>query len=214
MSTVIDHEGMWLINKPVGISSFGLVAQVRRSSGVRKVGHAGTLDPLAEGLMIVLVGKTYTKQAESYSKLDKSYDVQMCLGKISSTGDEEGEKSVTGSTQPTLANITKVLASFVGEQQQMPPVYSAIKINGRPAYKLARAGKTIEMTARTVQISQIKLVDYTYPIVRFRVDVSSGTYIRSLVSDIGQKLGTGAYMSGLVRTRIGQYSLSDAIRLE
>lgn len=214
MDTKIDHEGMWLLNKPVGISSFGLVAQVRRSSGVRKVGHAGTLDPLAEGLMIVLVGKTYTKQAERYSKLDKSYDVQMCLGKISSTGDEEGEKSVISSTQPTQANIAKALASFVGEQQQTPPVYSAIKINGQPAYKLARAGKTIEMVARTVQISQIKLVDYTYPIVRFSVDVSSGTYIRSLVSDIGQKLGTGAYMSGLVRTRIGQYSLSDAIRLE
>ncbi len=214
MDTTIDHEGMWLVNKPVGISSFGLVAQVRRSSGVRKVGHAGTLDPLAEGLMIVLVGKNYTKQAERYSKLDKSYDVQMYLGKASSTGDEEGEKSVISSTQPTQANITKALASFVGEQQQIPPVYSAIKINGRPAYKLARAGKAIEMAARTVQIGQIILVDYTYPIVRFSVDVSSGTYIRSLVSDIGQKLGTGAYMSGLVRTRIGQYGLSDAIRLE
>lgn len=214
MSTVIDHDGMWLINKPVGISSFGLVAQVRRLSGVRKVGHAGTLDPLAEGLMIVLVGKAYTKQAERYSKLDKSYDVQMRLGQTSTTGDEEGAKTTVSTSQPSYDEIVEVLASFEGEQTQTPPIYSAIKLNGQPAYKLARAGKAVEMPTRTVQISRITLVSYDYPIVCFEVAVSSGTYIRSLVEDIGKKLGTGAYMSGLVRTRIGQYSLSDTIRLE
>jgi len=214
MKQTITGEGMWLVDKPVGISSFGLVARVRRLTGIRKVGHAGTLDPLASGLMIILVGKTYTKQADTYLKHDKTYDVEMTLGKISTTGDREGELTSISDKQPTKAEIADTLTRFVGTITQTPPVYSAIKINGRPAYKLARAGREVEIPSRQVTIHSIDLSYYKYPVVRFSADVSSGTYIRSLVSDIGEKLGSGAYMSGLVRTRIDRYVLSDAIELE
>ena len=214
MQKQITGEGMWLLDKPVGISSFGLVAQVRRLTGIRKVGHAGTLDPLASGLMIVLVGKDFTRQAQQYVKLDKTYEVEMTLGQTSTTGDGEGEKTAIDSREPTEQELADALAVFVGEIEQTPPAYSAIKIGGQPAYKLARKGQAVEIAPRKVTISDITLTDYQYPIVKFRCDVSSGTYVRSLVEDIGTKLGTGAYMSNLRRTRIGQYHIDDALVLE
>ncbi|MCC7289555.1 tRNA pseudouridine(55) synthase TruB [bacterium] len=214
MRKQITGEGMWLLDKPVGISSFGLVAQVRRLTGIRKVGHAGTLDPLASGLMIVLVGKDFTRQAQQYVKLDKTYEVEMTLGQTSTTGDGEGEKTAIDSREPTEQELADALAAFVGEIEQTPPAYSAIKIGGQPAYKLARKGQAVEIAPRKVTISDITLTDYQYPIVKFRCDVSSGTYVRSLVEDIGTKLGTGAYMSNLRRTRIGQYRIDDALVLE
>ena len=214
MQKQITGEGMWLLDKPVGISSFGLVAQVRRLTGIRKVGHAGTLDPLASGLMIVLVGKDFTRQAQQYVKLDKTYEVEMTLGQTSTTGDGEGEKTAIDSREPTEQELADALAVFVGEIEQTPPAYSAIKIGGQPAYKLARKGQAVEIAPRKVTISDITLTDYKYPIVKFRCDVSSGTYVRSLVEDIGTKLGTGAYMSNLRRTRIGQYRIDDALVLE
>ena len=214
MRKQITGEGMWLLDKPVGISSFGLVAQVRRLTGIRKVGHAGTLDPLASGLMIVLVGKDFTRQAQQYVKLDKTYEVEMTLGQTRTTGDGEGEKTAIDSREPTEQELADALAAFVGEIEQTPPAYSAIKIGGQPAYKLARKGQAVEIAPRKVTISDITLTDYQYPIVKFRCDVSSGTYVRSLVEDIGTKLGTGAYMSNLRRTRIGQYRIDDALVLE
>lgn len=214
MSLIGKKEGLWLLDKPVGISSFGLVARVRRLSGVRKVGHAGTLDPLASGLMIVLVGKEWTKQADKFIKKDKTYQVEMRLGEVSSTGDAEGVVSRYSELQPGEKKLREVIAGFVGEIEQTPPAYSAIKVDGVRAYKLARQGKKPILKSRKVQIYSIENVHYSYPVVSFTAEVSSGTYIRSLVEDVGKTLGTGAYMSALRRTAIGEYSVDQAGKLD
>lgn len=210
----ITKEGLYLINKPRGRSSFSVVAQVRRVSGIKKVGHAGTLDPEAEGLLIVLVGKEFTKLAEKYSKLDKTYEFEIKLGENSSTDDEEGDKTKVSEKVPTKAEISKVIADLTGEITQTPPVYSAIKVGGQRAYKLARKGEKVILPSRKVTIGNFKITSYDYPLVRLSADVSSGTYIRSLARTIGDELGTGAYCTQIVRTRIGQYMLSDALAVD
>jgi tRNA pseudouridine55 synthase len=210
----MNPDGLLLIDKPSGWSSFDVVAKVRgvlkRETGQKiKVGHTGTLDPLATGLMIVVVG-SYCKRASEFSKLDKTYEVTMKLGETSTTGDEEGEKTVVSSLEPSSEAIEATLNSFVGDITQTPPAHSAIKIGGQRAYKLARAGKEVKLEPRPVTINSIELTDYNYPFVKFTADVGSGTYIRSLVQDIGENLTTGAYMSGLRRTRAGEYKLREA----
>lgn len=203
-------EGMYLIDKPAGMSSFGVVARVRRLSGIRKVGHAGTLDPLATGLMIVLVGKSWTRQADKFLKLDKTYEVEISLGQTSVTGDAEGELKYCSNTIPSLAKVNQIIEQFIGTIEQTPPIYSAIKIAGQPAYKRARKGEKPELKARQVKIHSIEKIKYSYPLISFTASVSSGTYIRSLATDIGKSLGTGAYMSKLRRIRIGEYDISSA----
>lgn len=279
-------DGLLLIDKPSGWSSFDVVAKIRgalRHSTKQKpssifhlpssplpkvkVGHAGTLDPLATGLMLVLIGN-YTKRAEEFSKLDKTYDVTMKLGITSTTGDEEGEKTPYDMHQPacfaaepqipqassdsehfsssqhnrrtictpscvvrrenahnhevqavelcdchapTEIELQTVVEQFIGEVMQTPHKYSAIKINGQRAYKLARAGKEVKIEPRKVHIYEIKVNDYSYPEIRFSTQVSSGTYIRSLVEDIGILLETGAYMSRLRRTKVGNYTIEQSI---
>lgn len=210
----IFKEGLYLINKPRGRSSFSIVAQVRRLSGIKKVGHAGTLDPEAEGLLIVLVGKEFTKLAEKYSKLDKTYEFEIKIGENSTTDDEEGDKTKVSEKVPTKADISKVISGLTGEITQTPPVYSAIKVDGQRAYKLARKGEKVDLPSRKVKIENFKLISYDYPLVRLCADVSSGTYIRSLARTIGEELGTGAYCTQIVRTRIGQYMLSDALAVD
>lgn len=211
-------DGYLLIDKPAGISSFGVVAQVRRilgeASGRKvKVGHTGTLDPAATGLMILVTGK-YCKRAGEFSKLDKTYEVEMTLGATSSTGDTEGEITKKSTQRPDETEVSLALSKFVGNIYQTPPVYSSIKVGGQRAYKLARAGKEVILEPRQVNINSINGVKYEYPKLRFTTEVSSGTYIRSLVEDIGQVLGTGAYMSALKRTKIANHNLSDALELE
>ena len=206
----ISKEGLYLINKPRGRSSFSIVAQVRRVSGIKKVGHAGTLDPEAEGLLVVLVGKDFTKKAEQYSKLDKTYEFEIKLGENSTTDDEEGEKVKISDAKPSSAQLASVTAELTGEITQTPPVYSAIKIGGQRAYKLARKGENPDIPSRKVTIENFKILSYDYPLVRLSADVSSGTYIRSLARTIGEKLGTGAYCTQIVRTRIGEFELKDA----
>ncbi len=206
-------DGLLLIKKPAGITSFDCIRHLRRTLGVKKIGHAGTLDPMATGLMIMLVGAA-TKQAQQFSKLDKTYVAEITLGATSTTGDREGEIVPHSQLQPSQAEIEAALESFTGEITQTPSIYSAIKVNGQEAYKLARKGQTPDMPARKVTINSIKLINYEYPLVRIEADVSSGTYIRSLAQDIGEKLGTGAYLSDLVRTRVGDYSLEQAAELE
>jgi tRNA pseudouridine55 synthase len=213
-NTQITGEGMWLVHKPTGISSFGVVARVRRITGIRKVGHAGTLDPEAEGLMIILVGKDYTRKADSFLKLDKTYEVEATLGQTSTTGDREGELAQVSDKQPSEDEVREALRKFQGEIMQTPPVYSAIKVGGQRAYKLAREGKEVTIEPRKVTVASIELLNYSYPKLSFRADVSSGTYIRSLAEDIGATLGTGAYMSALTRTRVGDYNLDDAVHLD
>lgn len=205
-------NGLLLINKPKGITSFDVIRQLRRITGVKKIGHAGTLDPLATGLMLMLFG-TACKQAQQFSKLDKTYVAELTLGANSSTGDAEGELMAVSDRVPTLAEVEAALKRFVGGIEQTPSIYSAIKIDGKEAYKYARAGQAVEVPSRKVTINSIKLLDYNYPILKLEADVSSGTYIRSLAEDIGKVLETGAYLSGLERTRVGDFELSDALEL-
>ena len=209
-------NGILLIDKPKKWTSFDVVAKVRAivraETGQKKpkVGHAGTLDPLATGLLIVLVGKDATKRQAEFMKLDKEYQVELKLGQTSTTDDDEGEKTKVSDTRPSEQEVRESIDSFVGEIQQVPPIFSAIKVDGKRAYKQARAGKEVKMEPRTVTIYSVTDSEYDYPYVRFTAKVSSGTYIRSLARDIGQKLGTGAYMSNLRRTKIGERSLKDA----
>lgn len=212
------YNGMLLIDKPAGISSFGVVARVRRNlsqlAGKKvKVGHTGTLDPFASGLMIIVVGD-YCKRAAEFSKLDKTYLATMRLGQTSSTGDPEGEITDVSARQPRLADIAEALDPLRGTISQTPPIFSAIKINGQRAYKLARAGTAVEMPRRTVTVYTLDVTDYSYPFLQITCDVSSGTYIRSLVADIGTALTTGAYTTQLRRTRVGQWDIHDAVGLD
>lgn len=214
-------NGILLIDKPQTWTSFDCVNYVRRIlasyAGKKpkhtKVGHTGTLDPLATGLLVLLLG-TYTKRAPELTKLDKTYEVSMRLGQISSTGDEEGEKSAISDYCPNEAQVVQVLQTFTGEQQQIPPMYSAVKINGERAYKLARQGKAVSLEPRAVTVYSLELTAYHYPEVQFTARVSSGTYIRSLVEDMGRALQTDAYMSDLRRTSVGDFKLEDAIPVE
>lgn len=169
---------------------------------------------MASGLMILLVGKEWTRQADRFIKQDKVYQVEMKLGAISTTGDLEGEIRAVSEKRPTRQLVEQVLNRFVGQQSQIPPVYSAIKIDGVRAYKLARQGKQPELKPRSIEIYSINNIDYSYPIIKFEAHVSSGTYIRSLAHDVGQALKCGAYLSALRRTQIGQYSIEQATRLD
>jgi tRNA pseudouridine55 synthase len=212
-------DGLLLIDKPKGWTSFDVVAKVRgvvkRETGQKKpkVGHTGTLDPLATGLLVLCLG-TYTKRAQELSKLDKTYDVTMLLGSTSTTGDEEGEKTKLSDLVPPHEEAEDAIKQFVGEIEQTPPPYSAIKVNGQRAYKLARAGKEVVLEPRKVTIHAIENIEYTYPEIKFTATVSSGTYIRTLVEDIGNILGTGAYMTDLRRTKVGNFSIQQAVKPE
>jgi tRNA pseudouridine55 synthase len=216
-------DGILLVDKPTGWTSFDVVNKVRRmvqqsglSTSNKKrfpVGHTGTLDPLATGLLVLMLGK-YTKKVPEYTKMDKTYDVVMRLGQTSTTGDEEGEKTLTSNLVPTKEELHIAMARFEGDIMQTPPAFSAIKVNGQRAYKLARDGKAPEMQPRPAHIERIILTKYEYPDVHFTAHVGSGTYIRSLVEDIGKALGTGAYMAGLRRTRVGMFQLENAVQIE
>jgi len=211
-------DGIILIDKPASMSSFGVVARIRRvltqqANKKVKVGHTGTLDPFATGLMILVVGKE-CKNAGTYTKLDKVYEATFRLGQTSSTGDPEGELTTVSDRIPERTEIEKLMGQFTGSIMQRPPIFSALKINGQRAYKLARKGEEVEIPERPVTIHSLELVDYNYPEVTIRTHVSSGTYIRSLVSDMGEVLGTGAYCSQLRRTAISKWSIDDAKTLE
>lgn len=232
-------QGLLLVDKPSGWTSFDVVNYVRKIVAAHegkkpkncKVGHTGTLDPLATGLLVLLVGKEYTRRATELTKLDKTYEVTMRLGEVSSTGDAEGTitpyrhseldsesrenlnqvQDDVVPTVPTQAAVLEALAAFQGRIMQVPPAFSAMKVNGQRAYKLAREGKAPQLEARPVMIYKNELTAYEYPFVKFTSEVGSGTYIRSLVEDLGKALGTGAYMSDLRRTRVGQYSILESV---
>lgn len=211
-------DDILLIDKPATMTSFGVVARVRRvlseQEGKRvKVGHTGTLDPFATGLMIVVTGKR-TRDAERFSKLEKVYEAEIVLGQTSTTGDPEGELSAVSDRRPTQEEIEQATNSFIGEITQKPPIYSAIKINGRRAYDLARKGEIPEMPLRSVTVFSLDILEYTYPSLRIRTHVSSGTYIRTLAEDIGAVLTTGAYCRQLRRTQVGEWSLEQASTLQ
>ena len=207
-------DGILLIDKPAEMTSFGVVARIRRvltqqANKRVKVGHTGTLDPFATGLMILVVGKE-CKNAGHYTKLDKIYEATFRLGQTSSTGDPEGELTDVSDRIPERTEVEKLMGQFTGDIKQRPPIFSALKINGVRAYKLARSGQDVEIPERTITIHSLELVEYNYPDIKIRTHVSSGTYIRSLASDMGEVLGTGAYCTELRRTAISKWSIDDA----
>lgn len=219
-------DGILLVDKPADWTSFDVVARIRaqiraeyRARGEKptkrqlKVGHAGTLDPFATGLLVILLGDA-TKKAESFLKLDKVYEATFHLGQTSTTGDPEGDITDVSKAVPTYEDIKAALDRFTGEITQVPPAYSAIKVNGQRAYRLAREGKDVTIPERVVTISSIELLEYTYPYLSIRVHVSSGTYIRTLGEDIGAVLGVGAYCSQLRRITVGEYTIANAVQLQ
>ena len=214
-----SQKGIVLVDKPAGWTSFDVVAKIRgqiKASYVArgekptkrqlKVGHAGTLDPFATGLLLILLGNA-TKLSNDFLKLDKVYMATIKLGETSTTGDPEGDITAVGDQIPTLSSVGRALDKFTGTITQTPPAFSAIKINGQRAYKLAREGKAVEIPARQVKIHSLELISYEYPLLKIRTNVSSGTYIRTLAEDIGNELNVGAYCLELRRLSIGTHAL-------
>lgn len=205
---------MLLVDKPKGWTSFDVVNKIRSLFKVRKIGHAGTLDPMATGLLVICSGKK-TKELDRFMGLEKEYEGEMILGARTPSFDAETPVSERRSTDDiTEDRVRSVLSEFVGHQSQVPPMWSAVKVNGRRLYEYARKGKEVARSARDVYIDSITSVKIAMPTVAFTVVCSKGTYIRSLVEDVGQRLGCGAYLSALRRTRIGPYRVSDALTIE
>lgn len=204
-----------LIDKPKGITSHDVVDFVRRVTGERRVGHGGTLDPNATGLLIVGVGRESTKKLSSFNKaMTKAYRAEVVLGETRDTYDIEGVViSKNNKIIPSLAQVSKVIFGFEGRQLQTPPSYSAVKVGGKKAYAVARKGKALKLAPREVVIYKINLLSYKYPRLSFECEVSSGTYIRSLAHDIGERLLCGAYLADLRRLAIGKYNISAATSL-
>lgn len=204
-------EGIVPVLKPKGPTSHDIVAEVRRAVGARRVGHAGTLDPLASGVLVIGIGSA-TKRLNDEMLKEKEYEAVIKLGATSTTDDEEGDKTaVAVDAVPTEDAVRAVLKEFIGEISQVPPQFSAIKIKGKPAYQTARAGGAVPLEARPVRIFDIELLSYTWPYLAIRVRTGPGVYIRSLARDIGSRLGCGGYIEELVRTRVGDFHITDAI---
>ena len=208
------EEGkLLLINKDLHWTSFDAVRKIRGALQIKKVGHAGTLDPLATGLLIICTGK-FTKKINEYMAQEKEYTGSFTLGALTPTYDLESEpeqqKDFSFVTDDLLCQTTK---QFIGEIDQFPPIYSAIKKEGVALYELARRGKDIELESRRITITQFEITKIELPVVHFRVVCGTGTYIRSLANDFGAALGCGAYLSSLCRTRIGEYTLEQSVRV-
>ena len=210
-----DFEGVLLIDKPSGITSHDVVERVRRKLKMKRVGHAGTLDPLATGLLIILVGKA-TKLSSRLMSLDKEYEGTFELGKVTNSHDIDGEIEETNEVPDTISAelIQEQMNTFEGDQYQTPPMFSAVKINGVPLYKHARKGKVVEREPRFIRISKYELKTWEKPFGTFYVYCTKGTYIRSLVHDLGQKLGCGGILTQLRRTASNNLSLEDAVELQ
>jgi len=199
------------INKPAGWSSFDVVKKIRNISHIKKVGHAGTLDPFATGVLLVALGGA-TKKITSMMDLEKEYLGEIELGKSTDTLDITGQVIETWPTRHICAEeVNRVCQQFVGEIEQVPPQYSAIQINGVRAYHLARSGENVALTPRKVTIYSLDILTFENPFIKIRVRCSKGTYIRALARDIGKMLGTGGYLKSLVRTRIGGYQIENSI---
>lgn len=204
---------IFLVNKPVKWTSFDVVGKLRNRLKIKKIGHAGTLDPLASGLLIICAGKA-TRRIEEFMGLEKEYTGVFRLGATTPSHDLETEITITGDpTNITLQQIREALKAFSGTFQQLPPMHSAIRVGGRRAYQFARKGKEIALMPREVFVRQFEITRFSTPDVHFRVVCSKGTYIRSLARDLGEALGTGAYLQELCRTRIGKYALTDALEI-
>jgi tRNA pseudouridine55 synthase len=210
-----DDGAVLLVDKPKGDTSFDVVEGIRSGTGVQKVGHAGTLDPMATGLLIVLVARPATRLQEAFMHLPKVYEGTMRLGERTPSLDAETEvEEQTDPSHVMLDDLEGLRDSFVGTIQQVPPMYSAIKVDGERLYEKARRGETVERPPRQVHIDQFEFLDWTVPDLRFRVKCSKGTYVRSLARDVGEALDVGAHLTALRRTAIGSYDVEAAWPLD
>ncbi len=207
-------DGILNINKATGMTSHDVVARVRKILRQKRVGHAGTLDPAASGVLPLCVGQA-TRVAEYLSESGKAYRAEVVFGVVTDTYDAEGALvSSTDASSLTLAQIMEALAHFLGPQMQLPPRYSALKIAGQPAYKRVRAGEEITLAARPIEITSLEVIAWHTPRLVLAIECGKGTYIRSLAFDLGERLGYGAHLGGLIRTRSGPFSLADSITLQ
>lgn len=208
-------RGIIAFYKPKGMTSHDVVDWVRRQTGERTVGHAGTLDPLARGVLVVGIGREATKRLGAVEKTEKEYIAEICLGMTSATDDEEGTKTIQhGALAPTEDAVESALGKFRGEIMQIPPVYSALKVSGKAAYAYVRAGKPLALKPRQVFIKEMELLSYDWPLLHLRVVTGPGVYIRALARDLGEALGTGGYLADLERTRVGQFTKESAHPVE
>lgn len=203
-------EGVLLVDKPKGKTSFSLIGVLRKILNVQKIGHAGTLDPMATGVMVILVGKRFTTLSDQLLTRDKEYVAEITLGVTTDTYDAEGIQVADSSVVPTLEALEEALKSFQGKVEQTPPMFSAKKLNGKKLYELARQGQVVEREKVTLEMST-QLIAYEYPKITLSVACSKGTYVRSIAHDLGQMLGSGAHLSGLVRSKSGSFSIGECI---
>lgn len=208
-----DPEGILLVDKPQGITSHDVVDQVRRIYRMKKVGHAGTLDPMATGMMLILVGKA-TKVSQYLMSMDKEYAATMRLGQVTDSQDADG-KVISEHSVPEIIEdkVRELMQEFLGDQYQTPPMFSAKKVNGQALYKLARKGKVVQREPRVIHISQFDLTDFQPPEVAFLIRSSKGAYIRTIAHDLGKKIGCGAHLNVLRRTAVGKFRIEDASTL-
>ena len=211
--TDMDTGGILVVDKPLGVTSHDVVAYVRRRFRIKKVGHAGTLDPGATGVLVLLLGKA-TKLSGTFLNQDKEYEAVLRLGTRTDSGDLDGKVISMGEVSATADEITSVIKSFQGEIEQIPPMFSAKKIDGKKLYKFARKGIEIEREPRKVTIKEIQITNIAVPEIAFRVVCTKGTYIRKLAEDIGEKIGCGAVLAGLRRTRSGDIGLTSAVTVD
>jgi tRNA pseudouridine55 synthase len=223
---MVVFKNIFAVFKPKGPTSHDIINEIRKITGARKVGHAGTLDPLASGILVVGVGREATKKLNEIVAKEKEYIADIKLGEESSTDDEEGEKiSLKVNKFPSLEEIEKVLSMFIGKIMQTPPIYSSIKISGKPAHRLVREGKVVVLKPREVEIKDIKILKYeTFskkflgdakkgPLLKLKVITGPGVYIRALARDIGRRLGIGGYLANLERIRVGEFTRENAVEI-
>ena len=203
-------EGLLLLNKPKGETSFTLVRLLRKLTGIKTIGHAGTLDPFATGVMVMLLGRPYTKLSNQFLEQDKEYLAEVELGKTTDTYDCDGQTLSTSATVPSQEALEEAVAYFQGTIQQIPPMYSAKKQGGKRLYELARKGIEVDRPPRPVTL-KTTLLDYTYPTVRLQIACSKGTYVRSIAYELGERLTCGAYLRELVRLRSGSFTLAECL---
>lgn len=209
-----NQDRVLLIDKPIQWTSFDVVNKLRRKLNIKKIGHAGTLDPLATGLLILCTGKM-TKRVDEFQAQEKEYTGKFVIGQTTPSHDLETTVSEARDiSHLSLTDIMDAAKKFTGAIQQIPPIHSAIKVDGKRAYSLARKGKEPELKAREVTVSVFEITEINLPVVNFRIICSKGTYIRSLARDFGDELGVGAYLASLCRTRIGEFHLKDALTIE
>lgn len=208
-----EFEGVLLVDKPSGMTSHDVVYRLRRKLQIQRIGHAGTLDPMATGLLIMLVGKA-TKISQYLISLDKVYEGEITLGVTTNSQDAEGEVMETRPVPPlTEEQVRTVMQTFLGDQYQQPPMFSAVKIGGVPLYKMARKGEEVEREPRFIRIAAFELVSFCAPKIAFRLACTKGTYVRTVAKDLGDKLGCGAHLSALRRTGSGKFAIEQCTPL-